>query len=274
MHWIEEQFKKAGLKTVSGASYVQSVPLIEYRPDREHTTLTVRRGDKATTYKAPDAISYSLATKLAAPVVFAGFGISAPELGYDDYTELDAKGKVVLVFDHEPQEYDPQSRFNGKGSTRYAGSFIKALNAQKHGAVALLVVAEPNRKHLSNAERLAKIRGPEQRARIATQALEDSQVKIPILTISDQVAEDLLGGRGKELQSAIDANLKPQSRDLGARAEVSVQNEGLRHGATYNVAGSGRRQRSQVEERDHRIQRALRSRRTGAGRDILSGSRR
>jgi Zn-dependent M28 family amino/carboxypeptidase len=98
-------------------------------------------------------------------------------------------------------------------------------------------VAEPNRKHLSNAERLAKIRGPEQRARIATQALEDSQVKIPILTISDQVAEDLLGGRGKELQSAIDANLKPQSRDLGARAELSAQNEGLRHGVTYNVAG-------------------------------------
>jgi hypothetical protein len=85
--------------------------------------------------------------------VFAGFGITALELGYDDYAGVDARGKIALIFDHEPQENDPKSRFNGTGNTRYATSRVKVLNAQKHGAVAVVIVAEPNRKHLTNAER-------------------------------------------------------------------------------------------------------------------------
>lgn len=60
------------------------------------------------------------------------------------YAGLDATGKVVLIFEHEPQENDPKSIFNGTGNTRYATSRVKLLNAQRHGAVAVLMVAEPN----------------------------------------------------------------------------------------------------------------------------------
>ena len=49
-----------------------------------------------------------------------GYGITAPELRYDDYQGIDAHGKIVLLFDHEPQETDPNSIFNGTGNTRYA----------------------------------------------------------------------------------------------------------------------------------------------------------
>ena len=80
---------------------------------------------------------------LTAPVVFAAFGVSAPELGYDDYAGIDLKGKIAIVFDHEPRETNPRSVFNGTAKTRQATNQVKALTAQSRAAVALLVVPEP-----------------------------------------------------------------------------------------------------------------------------------
>ena len=57
---------------------------------------------------------FSGPSPVSAPVAFAGFGISAPEIGYDDYAGLDAKGKVVAVFQHEPEEDVEGSRFAGR----------------------------------------------------------------------------------------------------------------------------------------------------------------
>ena len=54
-------------------------------------------------------------------MVFAGYGITAPEFGYDDYAGFDVRGKAVLVFDHEPREDDPASAFHGTGFTLHAG---------------------------------------------------------------------------------------------------------------------------------------------------------
>src|SRR6202022_2085994 len=113
------EFEKAGLKPAGlGNSFLQPVPLIEYRTDREASGLTVRSGSKWQTFRAPEATgAFPKDVSLSSPVVFAGFGITAPELHYDDYSSIDARGKIVLIFDHEPQERDAQSIFNGKGNT-------------------------------------------------------------------------------------------------------------------------------------------------------------
>ena len=50
---------------------------------------------------------------MSGPVVFAGYGITASEYGYDDYAGIDVKGKIVLVLRHEPQESEPKSVFEG-----------------------------------------------------------------------------------------------------------------------------------------------------------------
>ena len=254
--WIAEQFAKAGLTPAATdaegqPSFMQAVPLVEYRPDRTQSSLTLARAGKETTWKAPAVNgSFRHAINLTAPVVFAGFGITAPELGYDDYKGLDATGKIVLVFDHEPQEDDSASIFNGTGNTRYATTRVKLLNAQRHGAVALLVVAEPNRKHLTNAERMARIGGSiTWTTPLPQQAISDDEVHIPALLIVDEVADDLLatdgaahGKSGKDeasaLQSAIDANLTSQGRPLSdASLTVHLVNTSERNGTSWNVAG-------------------------------------
>ena len=243
INWIVSEYAKAGLKPASGDSFIQSVPLIEYRTDRQESGITIVRGSQKRTVHFPDAYgTFPNDLTAAGPVVFAGYGITAPELHYDDYAGIDVKGKIVLVFDHEPQENDPKSIFNGTGNTRYATARVKLLNAQRHGAIAVLAVAEPNRKHPSNQERMARIGGAQQRVgRIASEAIEGDEVQIPLLTVSDQVAVDLLEAAGKkpgQLQASIDGDLRPVSVAIpGTRVEIRNVNRERRRAASANVIG-------------------------------------
>ncbi len=97
IQWIAAEFAKAGLKPIAGDSYLQPVPLVDYRGDRQLTSLIVRRQGKEETFHAPDAAgNYPNDGTFKGRVVFAGFGITAPELHYDDYAGIDVRGKVVL----------------------------------------------------------------------------------------------------------------------------------------------------------------------------------
>jgi hypothetical protein len=244
IQFIAAEFAKAGLKPMVGDSYLQEVELIEYRADPRRMRITLRRGglEEQFGYVKDFIGSFPRETTVNAPVVFVGYGITAPEFGYDDYQGIDAKGKIVLVFDHEPQENDPKSVFNGMGNTRHANSRLKVLNAQRHGAVGVLLVSEPNRKHPSNQERLARIPGILDRiTRNAQQALADSETRIPLLTVSDALAARLLEPAGKkpgELQSAIDATLRSHSQALAdAQVEMRIVNAEHRRAVSHNVIG-------------------------------------
>ena len=244
IQFIAAEFARAGLKPISGDSYLQQIGMIEYRPEPREMRITLSRHGQDERFEyVRDFIGtfpYDLTVK--ATVVFAGYGITAPEFGYDDYAGLDAKGKIALVFDHEPQENDPKSIFNGLGNTRHANSRVKILNAQRHGAVGVLVASEPNRKHPSNQERLARIPGIIDRiTRFPSQALADGEVTTPQFSISDALAAKLLGPSGKkpsEIQHSIDSALKPASMPLADTVvEMRSVNAEHRRAMTANVIG-------------------------------------
>lgn len=243
IQWIASEFAKAGLEPAAKGSFFQPVELVEYRGDREHSYVALNRGGSETQWKFPEALgSYRADVDVTAEVIFAGFGITAPELHYDDYQGIDAHGKIVLIFDHEPQETDPNSIFNGTGNTRYATGRVKILNAQEHGAVGVLIVAEPNRKHPSTQERVARIGGSETRAvPIPSQALAEDALHTPAAIISDAVAREIFRTAGRslsELQAAMDRDLKPQSRPLpDTQVTLHYRNLSAHTGTTYNVAG-------------------------------------
>ena len=243
IQWIASEFAKAGLAPAANGSYLQPVPLIEYRPDRAQNFVALARTGKETQWKFPEVLGgYRQDVDLTAEVVFAGFGITAPELGYDDYAPVDAHGKIVLLFDHEPQENDAASIFNGTGNTRYATTRVKVLNAQAHGAVGVLIVAEPNRQHPSNQERIARIGGSAVRPTpLPSEALGDDELHIPAAIVSDAAAKEILATAGRtpsELQSAIDRDLQPQARALpDTRATIHFRNTSVKTGTSYNVVG-------------------------------------
>ena len=245
IQWIASEFAKSGLKPLVGDSYLQPVPIIEFTADRALTSLTVRHGDKSLTYNAPDATAiFANEVTVSGPVVFAGYGISAPELGYDDYAGLDVTGKIVLIFGHEPQENDDTSIFNGKGNTRYTNATYKALNAQRHGAIGILSMPDPN-NHTPGAGRGGRgaVLGQQAatRPRIPSEALVEGGPSIPTFTISAKLADDLFAAAGKkasDLQTAIDAKPGPMSFAL-PNIQVSLHPvvSERRRANSYNVAG-------------------------------------
>jgi hypothetical protein len=237
IQWIAAEFAKAGLKPLVGDSYLQPVPLVEYRGDRQLSSLTLKIAGKTETNPATG--NYPNDGVYSGQVVFAGFGITAPELDYDDYSTIDAHGKIVLVFNHEPQEDDAKSIFNGKGNTRYANARAKMMNAAHHGAVAMLVMPDPNhpkgmvRGPLDNPQQ-ARQQAP--RTPRPIQAIADEE-SIPVFNIRADLGEKLLKNPS-QLQSSIDTTLKPASFALtDTTAALHVVNSLRKRQLSYNVVG-------------------------------------
>ncbi len=147
-----------------------------------------------------------------APVVFAGYGLSSPHLGYDDYGGLDVQGKVVLVYKRLPSwSPDTLSWDAWHGTPRG-----KAAIARQHGAAAILWFDAPREGDW------APHRGPIGSVMHGGGAyLPD----MPHLEIDIALADRLLGrtGEAQRLQAAIDSLRSPRSRALASRATLSVQ---------------------------------------------------
>ena len=189
--FIAGELAKSGLRPASGDSYLQPFDLQRLRLDRDRAVVVVRRSGEDGRF-APLAVAFPDPTagiELTLDVVFAGYGITAPEFGYDDYAGVDVRGKAVLVFDHEPREDDPDAPFHGSGFTLHANAWTKTWTAQRHGAAALLVVTEP-------VNRIARCRVLPA-APTAPQALVQGELRIPRITIPPEAAVALLKGTGR-----------------------------------------------------------------------------
>src|SRR3990167_1531681 len=239
--WLVEQFRQAGLKPGNGDNYLQTFNVIEYQPDFKNTIVQLERDGKTVSWKKPQVFTeFHRNLDVSGDVVFAGYGITAPALNYDDYRNIDVKGKLVLIFEHEPQERDANSIFNGTGNTPYATTRVKAMNAQQRGAIAVLIAPEPNRKHPSNADRRARIGGAiKRKTPLPEMVLENDELQIPVVVLSDQAAKVIAGKLTlSALQMAIDKNLQPQSQPV-AHATVTVHERVVssKKVATSNVVG-------------------------------------
>ena len=243
--YIAADFARTGLQPAAGGSYLQEFPLIAYTADPRQRVLTLTRGGVRKSFNAGSDFNGAFGRDVRIgprEVVFAGYGISAPEYGYDDYANVDATGKVVLMFDHEPQESDAQSVFGGTGHTLHAGRAMKAANARRHGAAAVLIASEPLRDHPGLLERRASEINRDQplRASAPTQTPDD-EMQIPVFSISDNVLAELLSALDRQpadLQREIDASLHPRPAVLpDTMIELRSGNAETHRGTSLNVVG-------------------------------------
>jgi Peptidase family M28/PDZ domain/PA domain len=167
--------------------------------------------------------TFSADGDVSGDAAFAGYGITALPLGYDDYAGLDVRGKVVLVMTGEPRETDPLGPFRPAEHFHYTELRHKVLNAREHGAAAVVVVENPAR-----GDRLAALRG-------ATPSWG-----IVAVSARREVADALLGPVGLDLATSraqIDQGRAPASRLLSG-VRVRVRSTLLRdRGTTANVVG-------------------------------------
>ncbi len=141
--YLAEQFAATGLNTkhFDGAPF-QEFELFSIGGDSPVQQLTFNSPEGQARRLKPDqdftSLVLSRKTKLNVPVVFAGYGISAPEVAYDDYQGLDVTGKAVVVLRHAPPMFDNIADDLAKHS--YVRT--KIANASAHGAAAVLLCTD------------------------------------------------------------------------------------------------------------------------------------
>jgi len=142
--YMAAQFAAVGLKGgMPGGSYYQKVPFRRTEILPEATSMALSGGGKTTRLKY--GIDFLLLDahqaaqgSVSAPVVFVGYGVSAPELNYDDYAGLDVKGKIVAML-----YFEAPTKFPGPVRGYYMNDDVKRETAAAHGAAGILQVLTP-----------------------------------------------------------------------------------------------------------------------------------
>ena len=155
VNYIQEQFKKLNLKPGNpDGTYVQKVPLVGIT-GTEARPLTLTRGAKKQTFKwADDVVAWTKhvadgASVENSEVVFAGYGVEAPEFNWNDFKDVDVKGKTIIVLVNDPAVADPAApskldpnTFKGDAMTYYGRWTYKFEEGARKGAAAIFVVHE------------------------------------------------------------------------------------------------------------------------------------
>jgi Zn-dependent M28 family amino/carboxypeptidase len=145
VNYIADQFKALGLEPANDGSYFQQVPLLTVTSQIRKNEITVSGKKGAATLKPfDDFVLWSHRSeknlKLAkAEYVFVGFGINAPEYGWNDYEGIDVKGKIAVILVNDPGYYD-DNLFRGKNMTYYGRWTYKFEEANRQGAAAAFVI--------------------------------------------------------------------------------------------------------------------------------------
>ncbi len=146
--YISQAFHKAGLQPAGdNASWIQEVTLVRSEIDgavSAHTQI----GAQQRPLTHPDDIAVESLhpnTRVSienTPIVFAGYGIHAPELGWDDFGDIDVRGKILLVLINDPDFESGQGKFGGRAMTYYGRWTYKYEEAARRGAAGVLIIHE------------------------------------------------------------------------------------------------------------------------------------
>lgn len=137
-------YKKLGLEAGNGNSYTQDVPLVEISPAGAPTMQINTPKGALSLQSLTDFVAWTERPETSVSVdrsdiVFAGFGVVAPEYNWNDYAGLDVKGKTVVVMVNDPGFYDSML-FKGHTMTYYGRWTYKYEEAARHGAKACLII--------------------------------------------------------------------------------------------------------------------------------------
>ena len=215
--YIASEFMRLGLKPVGdNDTYFQKMEIVAADLDKGHTTLTATLNGVEHSYAIDKDFRWNReslrADKACGPVVFAGYGVAAPEFGYDDLKDVDLKGKVAMVFLREPQADDPKSKFMGTLDSYHAFFWDKVEELRKRGVAGILLVQDrvPRAVKPIPASAVRSAGGP-------SYALAGPMWDVPVFTVNREVANQMLAASGKTadaLQAGIDRTLTPASFEV------------------------------------------------------------
>ena len=240
--YITKRFKAAGLQPGNHGSWLQDVPIVEITA-KNADGLSVNAGGKALHFDyGPDMVvgSYRVTPRTQikdAPLVFVGYGINAPELGWNDYAGIDMKGKiaVILVNDPDYETSDERGLFKGRRMTYYGRWTYKFEEAARQGAAGALIVHDTFPAAYGWQVVNSSWTGSQHYVASANNAMDQTQANG---WIQKPVAEAVLKASGQDL-TALTAAAKQKGFKavaLGSTASLSFDNEVYR-ATSHNVIG-------------------------------------
>ncbi len=216
-NYIASKFKDFGVKHVGG-SYFQEIPFYSADLNVEECSVTMTKSGIKHEFAIKENFTPLFNTgnnKAVGELVFAGYGITAPEYNYDDYAGIDVKGKIVLVLKQEPRQNDTLSSvFDGTRATKYSDLAYKIQNAAEHGATGLLLVTDPLHNvaitaqgHLWNSLYMKEKSNP------SYNLCTETDKNIPAVQVNRDVINIIFGSVDslRTLQRNIDESLRPNS---------------------------------------------------------------
>jgi Zn-dependent M28 family amino/carboxypeptidase len=239
--YIEQQFRAAGLEPAFGESFLQAVPVMEIRTHPDAALQARGGGGELSLRDSDDVVFWTRRpvpeSRVAdAEIVFAGYGIVAPEHGWNDYAGLDVRGKVVVALVNDPgyATRDP-ALFTGTTMTYYGRWTYKFEEAVRQGAAGLFVIHESGPAGYPWDVPRNGARQPQFDLRIA-----DFEAQRLALEgwITHEAASRLLALAGQYYatlkQAAAQRGFK--GRPLGITASVGVRND-VSERTSFNVVG-------------------------------------
>jgi Zn-dependent M28 family amino/carboxypeptidase len=232
--YLIEQFKRLGLKPGNpDGTYIQNVPLAGVR-SRATATFTV--GARKMTLKPLDDFvgvsrRYTESVEVKdSEVVFVGYGVVAPEYGWNDYKDVDVKGKTIVMLINDPAIPDPadpskldQKMFKGTAMTYYGRWTYKYEIATEKGAAAAIIVHETK----PAAYPWEVVRGSWGQENFEIVSADKNMGRVPVESwIPLEKARELFRAGGKDFDALKSAALSKDFRPvaIGARATLTIRN--------------------------------------------------
>jgi len=235
VRYLETQAAAIGLKPAAGGSYRQKVELVGQKT-QPGSTLRFEAGGKPVDAVFGRDVVFANAsgrndTVVDAPLVFVGYGIDAPEEGWNDFQDTDVKGKllVAMVNDPQPTAAEPQ-RFGGKSLTWYGRWTYKFEEALRQGAAGVLLIHTTASASYPWSVPVNSFTHEQFHLAGAGNALQG--------WISEDAARSLFAAAGQDLD-ALRARAEVKGfRPVPLNASVHAQvKSAVRQVAEYNVAG-------------------------------------
>ena len=240
--YIVDRFKQAGLRPGNKGSWFQEVPMVEITASPK-TRLDVSGGKTplsfayktdivAATYRVRPQVSVA-----NSDIVFVGYGINAPEKGWNDYAGIDVKGKTVIVLINDP-DWKTQSLdgpFGGRAMTYYGRWTYKYEEAARQGAAAVFIVHDTKPAAYPFDVVVSSWTGPQLEMDATNDHMDQSAV---IGWLSNDAARRLLASTGQNLDTLAAAAAKQgfKAVPLQLKASITLDNT-IRRQKSKNVIG-------------------------------------
>lgn len=247
VEYIKNTFEKLGLEPANGNSFLQDVPLVSITPNADAVMKVAAAKGNFELKKTDDYVLSTIKTDAVVSLnndelVFAGYGVVAPEYNWNDYAGLDVKGKVVMVMVNDPGFGTPDtSLFKGNTMTYYGRWTYKYEEATRQGAKACLIIH--NTKAASYPFSVVQNSWG-----TSNLFLDKRGSKEPQLTmqgwVSGDAAKKLFAAAGKDSSLLANANVRGfKAIDLGLKLSLNVQVKSvynMSHNVIAKITGSKR----------------------------------